>query len=204
MLRVGLTGGIGCGKSTVAAMMRNLGCHVLDADELAHRLIEPGQPAYDDIVREFGREILNASGRIDRSKLGAVVFADSERREKLESFIHPRIFEARTKELKALEEADPHGVAIIEAALLVEAGYYKLLDRLVVVWCRPEQQLARLTDPAFGRNMTPDQAKRRIAAQLDLSEKRKLADDEIDSSVTVEETERQVIALVEKLKRLAA
>ena len=204
MLRVGLTGGIGCGKSTVAAMMRKLGCHVLDADELAHRLIEPGQPAYEDIVREFGREILEASGRIDRSKLGAVVFADTERRAKLESFIHPRIFEARAKELKALEEANPHGVAIIEAALLVEAGYYKQLDRLVVVWCRPEQQLARLTDPAFGRNMTPDQAKRRIAAQLDLSEKRKLADDEIDNSGTVEETERQVIALVEKLKRLAA
>jgi dephospho-CoA kinase len=204
MLRVGLTGGIGCGKSIVAAMMRKLGCHVLDADELAHRLIEPGQPAYDDIVHEFGREILDATGRIDRRKLGAVVFADSERRAKLESFIHPRIFEARAKELKALEEADPQGIAIIEAALLVEAGYYKQLDRLVVVWCRPEQQLARLTDPTFGRNMTPDQAKRRISAQLDLSEKRKLADDEIDCSGTVEETERQVIALVEKLKRLAA
>jgi len=204
MLRVGLTGGIGCGKSTVAAMMRKLGCHVLDADELAHRLIEPGQPAYDDIVREFGREILDATGRIDRTKLGALVFADSDRRAKLESFIHPRIFEARAKELKALEEADPQGIAIVEAALLVEAGYYKQLDRLVVVWCRPEQQLARLIDPTFGRNMTPDQAKRRISAQLDLSEKRKLADDEIDCSGTVEETERQVIALVDKLKRLAA
>jgi len=204
MLRVGLTGGIGCGKSTVATMMRKLGCHVLDADELAHRLIEPGQPAYDDIVREFGREILDATGRIDRTKLGALVFADSDRRAKLESFIHPRIFEARAKELKALEEADPQGIAIVEAALLVEAGYYKQLDRLVVVWCRAEQQLARLIDPTFGRNMTPDQAKRRISAQLDLSEKRKLADDEIDCSGTVEETERQVIALVDKLKRLAA
>src|SRR5579864_3990494 len=132
MLRVGLTGGIGCGKSTVATMMRKLGCHVLDADELAHRLIEPGQPAYDDIVREFGREILDATGRIDRTKLGALVFADSDRRAKLESFIHPRIFEARAKELKALEEADPQGIAIVEAALLVEAGYYKQLDRLVV------------------------------------------------------------------------
>jgi len=204
MLRVGLTGGIGCGKSTVAGMMRKLGCHVLDADDLAHRLIEPGQPAYDDIVREFSREILDASGRIDRGKLGAIVFADASRRAKLESFIHPRIFEARAKELKTLEEADPHGVAVIEAALLVEAGYYKQLDRLIVVWCRPEQQLARLIDPAFGRNMMPDQAKRRIDAQLSLSEKRKLADDEIDNSETVEETERQVVALVEKLKRLAA
>lgn len=204
MLRVGLTGGIGCGKSTVAGMMRKLGCHVLDADELAHRLIEPGQPAYDDIVREFGREILDPAGRIDRGKLGSIVFAEAGRRTKLESFIHPRIFEARSKELKALEEEDPRGVAVIEAALLVEGGYYKQLDRLIVVWCRPEQQLARLTDSSFGRNLTPEQAKRRIAAQLDLNEKRKLADDQIDNSATIEETERQVIALVEKLKHLAA
>jgi dephospho-CoA kinase len=203
MLRVGLTGGIGCGKSTVAAMMRKLGCHVLDADELAHRLIEPGQPAHDDIVREFGSEILDAADRIDRAKLGAIVFADAGRRAKLESFIHPRIFEARAKELKALEQADPHGIAVIEAALLVEAGYYKQLDRLIVVWCRPEQQFARLTDPAYGRNMAPEQARQRIAAQLDLSEKRKLADDQIDASGTIEETERQVVALVEKLRRFA-
>jgi dephospho-CoA kinase len=204
MLRVGLTGGIGCGKSTVAAMMRELGCHVLDADELAHRLIEPGEAAYGDIVREFGREILGPADRVDRAKLGAIVFADPTRRAKLESFIHPRIFEARAQELRRLEEADPHAVAVIEAALLVEAGYYKQLDRLIVVWCRPEQQLARLTDPAFGRGMSSEQAQRRIAAQLDLAEKRKLADDEIDTCGTLEDTRKQVVALVEKLKRLAA
>jgi dephospho-CoA kinase len=204
MLRVGLTGGIGCGKSTVAAMMRELGCHVLDADELAHRLVEPGEAAYDDVVREFGRAILGPADRVDRAKLGAIVFADPARRAKLESFIHPRVFEARAQELCRLEEDDPHGVAVIEAALLVEAGYYKQLDRLILVWCRPDQQLARLTDPAFGRGMTSEQAHRRTAAQLDLAEKRKLADDEIDSSGTLEETRRQVVALVEKLKRLAA
>jgi len=204
MLRVGLTGGIGCGKSTVAAMLRELGCHVLDADQMAHRLIEPGQPAYDDVVREFGREILDPAGRVDRAKLGAIVFADPARRASLEAITHPRIFEERARELRRLEESDPHGIAIIEAALLVEAGYYKQLDRLIVAWCRPDQQLARLTDPAFGRAMTRDQADRRIAAQLDLAEKRKLADDEIDCSGTIEETRRQVVALVEKLKRLAA
>ena len=204
MLRVGLTGGIGCGKSTVAAMMRELGCHVLDADELAHRLIEPGESAYGDVVREFGREIVGPADRVDRAKLGAIVFADPARRAKLEAIIHPRIFEARAQELRRLEKTDPRGIAVIEAALLVEAGYYKQLDRLIVVWCRPEQQLARLTDPAFGRAMTSEQAQRRIAAQFDLAEKRKLADDEIDCSGTIEETRRQVVALVGKLKRLAA
>jgi dephospho-CoA kinase len=203
MLRVGLTGGIGCGKSTVAAMMRELGCHILDADKLAHQVIEPGQPAFDDVVREFGTEILDAAGRVDRSKLGAIVFADPARRARLEAITHPRIFESRARELHELEQSDPHGIAVIEAALLIEAGYYKQLDRLVVAWCRPEQQLARLTDPAFGRGLTGEQAQRRIAAQLSLAEKRKLADDEIDCSGTVEETRRQVAALVEKLKRLA-
>jgi dephospho-CoA kinase len=204
MLRVGLTGGIGCGKSTVAAMMRELGCHILDADEMAHRLIEPGEAAYDDVVLEFGRDILDPAGRVDRRKLAAIVFADPARRAHLEAIIHPRIFEARARQLGRLEQADPHGVAVIEAALLVEAGYYKQLDRLIVVWCWPEQQLARLTDPAFGRGMTSEQAQRRMAAQLNLAEKRKLADDEIDASGTLEETRGQVVALVEKLKRLAA
>lgn len=204
MLRVGLTGGIGCGKSTVAAMMRELGCHVLDADEMSRRLTDPGQPAYDDIVREFGREILDGAGRIDRTRLAAIVFADPKRRAKLESFIHPRIFEARARELQCLEQEDPHGVAVIEAALLVEAGYYKQLDRLIVCWCQSEQQLTRLTDPAFGRGMKRDQAEQRIAAQMDLAEKRRLADDEVDCSGSLEETRLQVIALVAKLKRLAA
>jgi dephospho-CoA kinase len=204
MLRVGLTGGIGCGKSTVAAMMRELGCHILDADELAHRVIEPGGAAYDDVVREFGRDILDSAGRVDRAKLGAIVFADPARRARLEAITHPRIFEARARELRELEQRDPRGIAVIEAALLVEAGYYKQLDRLIVAWCRPEQQRDRLTDPAFGRGMTSEQAQRRIAAQLDLAEKRKLADDQIDCSGTIEETRRQVVALVEKLRRLAA
>ena len=97
MLRVGLTGGIGCGKSTVAAMMRELGCHILDADELAHQVIEPGGTAYDDVVREFGREILDATGRVDRAKLGAIVFADPARRASLEAITHPRIFEQRAR-----------------------------------------------------------------------------------------------------------
>jgi dephospho-CoA kinase len=204
MLRVGLTGGIGCGKTTVAAMMGELGCHVLDADEVAHQLIEPGGAAYGDVVREFGRGILDSGGRIDRASLAAVVFADPVRLARLNAIIHPRVFAEREREIRRLEQADPHGVAVIEAALLVEAGYYKQLDCLIVVWCRPEQQLARLTDPSFGRALTRDQAERRIASQLSVAEKRKLADYEIDASGTIEETRRLVVALVEKLKRRAA
>jgi len=204
MLRVGLTGGIGCGKTTVAALMRNLGCHVLEADRLAHRLIEPGQPAYDEILHEFGEEILTPDRSVDRARLAAIVFSDPQRLAKLNTIVHPRVLAEEDNELRELERVDPHGVAVVEAALLIESGFYQRLDRLVVVWCRPEQQMARLTEPGFGRVLTPEEAKRRIAAQLDIREKRRLADDVIDTSGTMEETQRQVTTLVEKLKRLAA
>src|SRR5271167_4816126 len=114
MLRVGLTGGIASGKSTVAARMTELGLTVLNADALAHRLMEPGQPAYNDAVREFGREILREDSTVDRKKLGDIVFRDSAKRERLNRIVHPRVIEAREKELEALQARDPNGIAIVE------------------------------------------------------------------------------------------
>ena len=204
MLRVGLTGGIACGKSTVAAMMRDLGCHVLNADQMAHRLIEPGQPAYDQVVREFGREILDAQGRVARAKLAEIVFSNPIRLARLNAIIHPGVLTELDRELDQLLRTDPRGVAVVEAALLIESGYHQRLDRLIVIWCTPEQQLARLTDPVSGRGLTPEQAQRRIAAQLSLAEMRKAADDEINCSSGMDLTRRQVTALVERLKQLAA
>ena len=204
MLRVGLTGGIGCGKTTVATWMRELGCHVLEADKMAHEIIAPGQPAYEEVVREFGREILEPDGRIDRPRLAAIVFRDPSRLARLNAIVHPRVLAECDRELDQIERRDPHGVAVIEAALLVEAGHHERLDRLIVVSCTREQQLERLTNPVYGRGMTREQAERRIAAQLDPGEKRKLAQEVIDCSGTLEETHRQVISLVERLKRLAA
>jgi len=204
MLRVGLTGGIACGKSTVAAMMQELGCHVLNADQMAHRFIEPGQPAYDQVVREFGGEILDAQGRVARAKLAEIVFSDPARLARLNAIIHPRVLAELDLELDRFSRADSNGVAVVEAALLIESGYHHRLDRLIVVWCTPEQQLARLSDPGSGRGLTPEQAQRRIAAQLSLAEKRKLADDQINCSGALDETRRQVTALVERLKHLAA
>ena len=199
MLRVGLTGGIAGGKSTVAARMRELGLEVLDADAMAHRLIEPGQPAYDDVVREFGSEILLPDGHVDRKRLGEIVFQDAAKRAKLNAIIHPRLFELRERELVEIELAQPRGVAVIEAALLVEAGYYKRLDRLVVCSCRPEQQLERLR----ARGLTEEQARQRIASQMPIAEKLRYADDVVDCSGTLEETLRQTDALVDRLRELA-
>jgi dephospho-CoA kinase len=197
---VGLTGGIASGKSIVAARMRELGLAVLNADLLAHRLMEPGQPAYEDVVREFGRDVLAADGTLDRKKLGEIVFRDAARRERLNWIVHPRVIEAREEQLKQMEKENPRGLAIVEAALLVEAGYYKMLDQLIVCSCRPEQQMERLR----ARGLTEEEARQRIAAQLPLAEKLRLADEVVDCSGTIEETLRQTDEVVARLLTLAA
>lgn len=203
MLRVGLTGGIASGKSTVAAMLRELGCHVLDADKIAHRLIEPGGPGYQPVVREFGTGILTPEGRVDRTRLGTVVFADPARLKRLNAILHPLVLNAVDIELAAIERAEPEAVAVVEAALLIEAGYHQKLDRLVVTWCTPEQQLDRLTRKDSGRELTIEQARQRIAAQMPAEEKRRLASDEIDCSGSLEQTRERVGALVAAWKREA-
>jgi dephospho-CoA kinase len=200
MLRVGLTGGIGCGKSTVAAMMRALGCHVIEADPLAHKLIEPGQPAFQEVVRAFGADILHSDGHVDRGKLGAIVFADMDKLLRLNAIVHPRVLKELERLFSEYAVANPQGVAVIEAALLVEAGYAKHLDRLVVAWCKPEQQMERL----LACGMSREQIEQRLAAQMPLEEKRRRADDVVDCSVPLEETRAQVERLVAKLQQLAA
>ena len=200
MLRIGLTGGIASGKSTVAARMRELGLSVLNADMLAHRLMEPGQPTYDDVVREFGRQVLAADGTVDRKKLGDIVFRDGAKRKRLNAIVHPRVIAAREEQLKQMEAENPRGLAIVEAALLIEAGYYKKLDRLIVCSCHPEQQMERLR----ARGLSEEEARQRIAAQLPLEEKLRLASDVLDCSGTLDDTLRQTDALVERLRKQAA
>lgn len=203
MLRVGLTGGIGCGKSTVAAMMGELGCHVLNADKMAHALMAPGGPAYEEICRHFGAHILALDGSIDRARLAGVVFADQDQLASLNAIVHPRVLHELDRELGRLSRIDPQGIAVVEAALLIESGYHQRLDRLVLVSCTREQQLERLTNPAFGRAMSPGQAEKRIAAQMPVEDKRKLPHEEIDCSRTLDDTKRQVLVLVEQLKQIA-
>jgi dephospho-CoA kinase len=199
MLRAGLTGGIACGKSAVAAMLREFGCAVLDADALGHELIEPGRPAFAEIVREFGPGVLEPGGRIDRAKLGAIVFADAEKLSRLNRIVHPRVFEELERRLEELARPGGPQVAVVEAALLMEAGYDQL-DRLIVVWCRPEQQRERLA----ARGLSPEQAESRMAAQMPVEEKRRRATDEIDTSGSLAETRQQVERLAAKLKQAAA
>jgi dephospho-CoA kinase len=200
MLRVGLTGGIATGKTTVVAMLRELGCRVLEADKIAHQMIVPGGAAYEEVVREFGRGILTAEDLVDRRKLGAIVFADPKLLARLNAIVHPPVLEEQSRELAAIEQADPYAIAVVEAALLIEAGFDKKLEYLVVTWCTPEQQLARLTQSSAGRGLTIEQARQRIAAQMPIEEKRRRADEGIDCSGTLGHTRAEVIALFAKLK----
>ncbi len=200
MLRVGLTGGIATGKTTVVAMLRELGCHVLEADKIAHQMIVPGGPAYEEVVREFGSGILTPEGLVDRQKLGAIVFADPQRLARLNAIVHPPVLEEQMHQLAAIEKADAHAIAVVEAALLIEAGFDKKLEFVVVTWCTPEQQLERLTHPGTGRGLSIEQARQRIEAQMPVDEKRQRADAVIDCSGTLEHTRAQVIALFARLK----
>jgi len=200
MLRIGLTGGIASGKSTVAAMLRDRDCQILDADAIGHELLEPGQDAYNEIVRDFGKEILTPGGTVDRRKLGAIVFVDPRKRERLNQIMHPRIQQIVAEWFNRLDRPGGPDFAFEDAALILEAGAKKTFDRVVVCWCRPEQQIERLRE----RGVSLEDAQRRIAAQMPIDEKRRMADDVIDCSGSMEGTERQVDALVAKLNQIAA
>jgi len=200
MLRLGLTGGIASGKSAVAAMLRELGFSVLDADSLAHKLIEPGQPAYEEVLREFGSAITDGQRRVDRAKLAALVFADRAKLDRLNAIVHPRVAEVVFQQFEQWARQGTRDAAFVEAALLIESGIHKNLDGLVVAWCRPEQQLERLA----ARGLSEAEARRRIAAQMPVEEKLRLATEKIDCSGALEQTRRQVEALAAKLRRTPA
>ncbi len=200
MLRLGLTGGIASGKSAIAAMLRELGFAVLDADSLAHKLIEPGQPAYAEVLQDFGQAVVAPDGHVDRAKLSAIVFADRARLDHLNAIVHPRVAEVVFRQFEEWQRNGTRDAAFVEAALLIESGIHKKLDGLVVAWCKPEQQLERL----LARGLSEAEARRRIAAQLPVEEKLRLATEKIDCSGSLEETRRQVEALAAKVRRSQA
>jgi len=188
-LLVGLTGGIATGKSTVSHMLRGLGAEIIDADLLAREVVEPGRPAWHEIVGEFGRDVVSPDGTLDRRKLGAIVFADPERRKRLEAITHPAIRAAVQARLDELAARGFAGIVFYDAAILIEALGHKDMERMVVVITDEATQAARLQ----GRDGTDDaQGRRRIASQMPLAEKAKLADYVIDNSGDREATAEQV------------
>src|SRR5260370_4760154 len=155
MLRLGLTGGIASGKRAGASMPRERGFAVPDADSLAHKLIEPGQPAYDEVVHDFGQAVLAAGGRVDRAKLSTVVFADRAKLDRLNAIVHPRVAEVIFSQFEVWRRAAVRDAVFVEAALLIESGIHKQLDGLEVAWCHPDQQLQRLLPHAPPQSQPP-------------------------------------------------
>ena len=199
MLKIGLTGGIATGKSYALSVLSELGCEVIDADTVAHRVIEPGRPAYLEIINQFGREILNEDGTINRAALGAVVFTNKNAREKLNAIVHPRVYEAQAEWFEQVARRDQAAIAVVDAALMIETGSYRRFDKVIVVYCDPELQIRRLTE----RNgFTREQAQSRILAQMPSEEKLKYADYSIDTSNGFEDTRRQVEKIYGELRSL--
>ena len=187
--RVGLTGGIACGKSTVCGFFASLGAGIISADEVAHEIVRPGEEAYGLIVECFGTAILNEDATINRAALGLMVFNSDDLRRRLNDITHPIIIRRTSEMMKALEAGNRHPVAIVDAALMVESGSYRRFEKLIVVWCAETQQVRRL---CVRSHLTEAEARQRILAQMPLAEKRKYGDYEIDTSGSREHTRGQV------------
>jgi dephospho-CoA kinase len=201
MLKVGLSGGLASGKSFVGQVLADLGCHLIQADELGHEILLPGGEAYADVAREFGPGILNEDGTIDRRRLAAEVFGKPERLEKLNQLVHPHVFRRERELFEQLANSQPGGIVVVEAAILIETGNYKAFDRVIVVECSEELQIER--------SMKRDHLRReevlaRLRRQMPLAEKRKFADFVIDTSGSKEETLRQVREVYDQLRRIKA
>jgi dephospho-CoA kinase len=198
-LSFGLTGGVACGKSTVARFFQDLGAFIIDADRVGHELIEPGHAGYQEILERFGKEILDPGGRIHRKKLGAKVFANPQQLRLLNAILHPRII-ARAQELAVEQQRrNPLTVVILDAPLIFESGIASTLRKVMVVWCQPEQQVERMMART---DVSREEAERRIQAQMPLEEKRRRADYLIDCSGSLEQSRAQAAAIYPELRRI--
>ncbi len=209
MLKVGLTGGIASGKSIVGEMFVACGAHLIKADQIAHELMQPGQAVYEEVVRHFGADILNPDGTVSRPKLAEAAFGEPDqstpsRVDELNRIVHPAVIRRQESWMDEVGQQDGHAVAIVEAALILEAGAGKRFDRLVVVTCRPEQRTQRFADRLkIDQETARNQVRRRMSAQLPDEEKIKAADYVIDNSGSLDATKKQVSEIYERLKRQA-
>lgn len=204
MLKVGLTGGIAVGKSAVGKMFAARGVHVVQADEIAHQLMEPGEAVYQQVVDHFGSAILNPDGSVNRARLAELAFgaAGNSRVEELNQIVHPAVIRRQEEWMAEVGRGDPHAIAMVEAALILEARMASGFDRLIVVTCHPEQRVQR-----WAQRLKVDQetarreVARRMAAQLPDEDKIEAADYVVDNSGSLDETAGQVKKIYAELKK---
>ncbi len=199
MLRIGLTGSIGVGKSFVAGVLAELGCQVIDADQTAREVVEPGSPGLLAVAAKFGRGVIRADGTLDRERLGSLVFADEEKRRMLNSILHPHIIARQDELLREWETKDPNDIAVVDAALMIESGGYKRFDKLIVVHCTSAEQFKRIM---IRDNLSRAEAEERIRAQLPQEEKKSYADYLIDTSDGFEAARKRTAEVYRELRKL--
>ena len=200
MLIVGLTGGVASGKTAVSQVLKEEGAYIIDADQIARELVQPHQPAWKELIRAFGQEILQEDGSIHRKKLAAKVFADPEQRKLLNQILHPRIREEMGRRAKEIGQQDPEAIVVIDGPLLVELGDHRKMDKLIVVTSTRSQQLERLKDRD---EANPEEALRMVSAQMPLEEKLKFADIVIRNEGSLEETKKRAREVFKVLKKIS-
>lgn len=193
----GLTGGIGTGKSTVSAIFRRLGAYIIDADEIARNVVRKGTPPWKELTDLFGEEVLNPDGSIDRAKLGEIVFGDESKKKRLEDIIHPEVFKKIERLREEIKKEDKEAIIICDVPLLIESGYHRKVEKIILVYAGEKEQLSRLKD-----RLSIEEALKRIKSQMPLDEKKRYADYIIDNKGPIEETEVQCSKIYEELKRL--
>jgi dephospho-CoA kinase len=199
MLRVGLTGNIGCGKSTAAKFMADLGAYVIDADAIGHELLRPGTDIYAQVQCEFGKEVLDKNGVIDRKKLGSLVFASPGKLKSLSNLIHPAVRAEISRRALEISQSDPRAIILVESALMVETDFYRQLDYIIVVTCKPEIQVQRTQERT---GLSREDVEARISRQMPQEEKAKVADAVLDNSGGLNDLRQMIQTTYQELVRL--
>ena len=200
MISAGLTGGIGSGKSTVAAMFASLGTVTIDSDEIGRSLMQPGNVVHDRIVSAFGPEVVDSGGQLNRAKLADIVFHDLDKLKHLNAIVHAPVLREIDRRMQLHRQKDPNTIVLVESAVLFETNQHRRFDKMIVAWCRPEQQIERYASQS---HLSTVDIERRMAAQMTGEEKKLLADFVIDTSQTLEDTARQVSEVFAQLRALA-
>lgn len=189
-----------CGKTTVGSMLAELGCLVIDADQISRKLVEPSAPAWKKIVKNFGKEILNKDRTLNRRKLADIIYQDAQKRKILNSILHPLILKEEDRLVQEAKKRNSHQIVIVSAALLIETGHYKRFPKIVVVYCKKEKQIERIMKR---ENCSRKEALQRIDAQLSSTEKKSYADYSVNTSGPYPQTRKQVVKVYQKLRKLA-
>lgn len=194
-MNLGLTGGIACGKSTVSAMLVEYGAILIDADQIAREVVEPGSPLLSQIAERFGADVIAQGGWLDRKKLGQIVFSDSQALNDLEKILHPRIRSIMKERMQFFEHKYPHKLVVVDVPLLYESNLQGMFNEIMVVYVPAKIQMERLMRRD---NLSPKEAEKRLQAQMPIEEKKRLADIVIDNSGTLEQTKEQVLAFIRR------